>query len=167
MNITECKYEGGCLILRTADPLARRFAYDFKAGNYDITKAKKRRSLDANAYCWVLIDKIAAAVGLPKEEVYRNAIKNIGGVSDVVCVQDEAVDKLLKNWERNGIGWQTEVMSSKLKGCTNVVLYYGSSVYSSHQMNLLIDQLIQDAKALDIETLPPHKLAAMITEWSG
>ena len=31
-------------------------------GEYEIVKAKKKRSLDANAYAWVLIDKIAAVL---------------------------------------------------------------------------------------------------------
>ena len=95
MNITECKYEGGCLILRTNDPAARRFAYGFKAGEYEIKQAKQRRSLDANAYCFALIDKLAAAVGLPKETIYRRAIKEIGGVSDVVCVQNATSMKMV------------------------------------------------------------------------
>lgn len=154
------------LLLQTADPTARRFVYGFEAGDYEIVKARKRRSLDANAYAWVLIDKIAAAVKMPKETVYKTAIKSIGGVSEIVCVKDGAVDRLRKTWERNGIGWQSETMPSKITGCTNVVLYYGSSAYDSTQMSVLIDSLIQDAKALGIETLPPERLEAMLYEWS-
>ena len=57
-------------------------------------KFKQKRSLDANAYCWVLIGKIAAKTNLPKEEVYRNAIKGIGGNYEIVCVQDKALESL-------------------------------------------------------------------------
>lgn len=165
MQIEAATYANGGLFLKTSDQLARRFAYEFKPGEYQITKAKRKRSLDANAYAWVLIDKIAAAVRLPKEEVYRNAIKSIGGVSDVVCVQNEAVENLRLRWQQNGIGWQTETMPSKLAGCTNVVLYYGSSSYTVFQMNVLIDHLIEDAKALDIETMQPDKLNALLNAW--
>ena len=165
MNITECRYEGGCLILRTADPEARRFAYSFQPGEYQIAKAKKQRSLDANAYAWVLIDKISEAVRMPKLEVYRNTIKGIGGASDIVCVRNDAVEKLCQNWQRNGIGWQTETMPSKLDGCTNVILHYGSSSYDTKQMSVLIDRLVEDARSLGIETLPPERLAVMMNEW--
>lgn len=165
MNITAAKYENGCLILRTADPLARRFAYEFQQGEYQITKAKKKRSHDSNSYAWLLIDKIAEAVRLPKIEVYRNAIKGIGGVSDIVCVKNDAVEKLRHNWEKNGIGWTTETMPSKLDGCTNVVLYYGSSSYDVRQMSVLIDRLVEDARSLGIETMPPERLAVMMNEW--
>lgn len=157
--------EGG-LLLQTTDSAARRFVYDFAGGEYEIVKAKKRRSLDANAYAWVLIDKIAQAVNLAKFEVYRNAIRAIGGVSEIVCVKSEAVDRLRSTWEKNGIGWQTETMPSKIEGCVNVVLHYGSSVYDVRQMSVLIDYLVQDAKALNIEVLPPDKLEAMLHEWT-
>ena len=166
MKIEAAAYEGGNLVLRTPDAAARRFVFGFKAGEYELVKTKKRRSLDANAYAWVLIDKIAAAVRLPKEDVYQNAIKGIGGVSDIVCVKDAAVDKLRQNWSKNGLGWQTDTMPSKITGCTNVVLYYGSSAYDTRQMSVLIDRLIEDAKALDIETLPPDRLEAMLSAWA-
>ena len=73
-----------------------RQAYDeLKDAEIDLTVAKhrERRSLDANAYAWVLIDRIAEKKRIPKEEVYRNAIREIGGVSDMVCVQDRAVKR--------------------------------------------------------------------------
>ena len=166
MKIEAAAYENGNLVLRTADAAARRFVFGFKAGEYELVKTKKRRSLDANAYAWVLVDKIAAAIRLPKEEVYQNAIKSIGGVSDTVCVKDAAVDKLRQNWSKNGIGWLTETMPSKIAGCTNVVLYYGSSAYDTRQMSSLIDRLIEDARSLDIETMPPDRLEALLSAWN-
>lgn len=165
MRIESAVYSDGNLMLKCSDPAARRFAYEFTVGDYEIVKAKKRRSLDANAYAWVLIDSIAASVSLPKIEVYRNAIKSIGGVSDIVCVKEEAVAGFCEKWQANGIGWQTETMPSKLEGCRNVILYYGSSSYDVRQMSLLIDSLISDAKALGIEVLPPERIEGLLSEW--
>ena len=135
--------------------------YKDKEIDIDIKAHRNKRSLDANGYAWVLIDKIAARMHIDKVEVYREAIKNIGGVSETVCVQDKAVDRLRQGWEQNGIGWQTDTMPSKLKGCTNVILYYGSSTYDTQQMSLLIDHIVQDAKALGIETMTPAELEAL------
>ncbi len=131
----------------------------------EVKKYRKKRSLDANSYAWTLIDKIASELGMSKIEVYRNAIKNIGGVSDIVCVMDEAVEKLRQGWEKHGLGWQTETMESKIPGCTNVILYYGSSVYDTKQMSQLIDNLVQDAKALGIETATPEEIARYKELW--
>lgn len=124
----------------------------------EIKRFHKRRSLDANAYAWVLIDKIAVATSVDKAEVYRQAIRSIGGVSEILCVQNAALEKFRAAWEQNGIGWQTDTMPSKLEGCTNVIVYYGSSTYDAQQMALLIDYLIQDAKSLGIETMSPAEL---------
>ncbi len=57
-------------------------------------------------------------------------------------------------------------MPSKIEGCVNVVLYYGSSTYDTKQMSSLIDQLIFDAKELGIETATPQELARYKEEWA-
>ena len=120
----------------------------------EIKKYRQKRSL-------VLIDKIAKVMRIEKKQVYQEAIRNIGGVSETVCVQAAAVDRLCSSWAAHGLGWQADVMPSKLEGCSNVVLYFGSSTYDTRQMSALIDQLVQDAKALGIETLPPNELSRL------
>ena len=47
----------------------------------------------------------------------------------------------------------------------NVVLYYGSSTFDTQQMSRLIDGLVQDCRALGLETLPPDKLALLKEAW--
>ena len=109
----------------------------------EIKKFRRKRSLDANAYAWVLIDKLAAALNMEKVEVYRELIRNIGGVSETVCVRNEAVERLCEGWKHNGLGWFAETFPSKINGCTNVVLYYGSSTYDTKQMSALIDVAVE------------------------
>jgi hypothetical protein len=133
--------------------------------NIKISKLKKKRSLDANAYAWVLISKIAEKTNVAVNEVYRSAIKEIGGNSEVVCIQSHAAASLCEVWQRNGIGWFGETMPSKIEGCTNVILYYGSSSYDSEQMARLISILKQDCDALGIETKSPAELASLLDSW--
>ena len=130
-----------------------------------VKKHRDKRSLDANAYCWQIIDKISAKRNMSKAEVYRNAIKDIGGVSDVICIQNKAKQTMIDIWTRNGIGWQVDEMESKIPGCTNLVLYKGSSVYDTKQMSALIDSLVQDAKAIGIETRPQEEIASLLNEY--
>ena len=132
--------------------------------SFEIKKAANKRSKDANAFCWVLIDKIAEKMNLPKSEIYRQAIREIGGVSETVCIQDKAVERLRAGWEKNGIGWQSDIMPSKLPGCTNVILYYGSSTYDTAQMSRLIDLLIQEAEQLGIPTMNAEA-AELVGRW--
>lgn len=130
-----------------------------------IDRYKAKRSLDANAYCWTLIGKIAEKSNVSKEDVYRAAIKEVGGNYDVVCVQDKAVEQLRSGWSKNGLGWQTDTLPSKLDGCTNVMLYYGSSCYDVAQMSRLINIIIQDCKALGIETKSKAEIDSLLQSW--
>lgn len=130
-----------------------------------IGKFKQKRSLDANAYCWVMISKLAEKLNIPKTDIYRAAIREIGGNSDIVCVQDKAVDSLCDGWERNGIGWQTETMPSKIEGCTNVVLYYGSSTYDKAQMSRLINNIVEECRQLGIETKSEAEVNSLLRQW--
>jgi hypothetical protein len=131
----------------------------------EIKKRSKRRSLDANAMAWMLIDKIAERTGTKKNEVYKNAIKDIGGVSTTICVIEKAAETLCKNWEKKGMGWQAEMFDSKLEGCKNVILWYGSSTYDAKQMRDLINNLIQDAEALGIPTISDDDKKKILINW--
>lgn len=133
---------------------------------FTLKKYRKKRSLDANAYAWVLIDMLSKRMNRTKTDVYIDAVKDVGGNTDIVCVQDKAVDKLREGWNKNGIGWVTETTPSKLEGCTNVILYYGSSTFDTAQMARMIDNLIQDCQAVGIETMPPDELAALLEGWT-
>ena len=132
-----------------------------------IKKFRQKRSLDANAYCWVLIGKIAEKTNVPREEVYRSAIKEIGGNYDVVCAQDKAVEALRESWSKNGIGWITDTFPSKIEGCTNVMVYYGSSCYDTQQMNRLLNLITQECAQLGIEVKPQEELDSLLSSWGG
>ncbi len=90
---------------------------------YEIKEVKERRSLDSNAYCWVLLGKLQNKLHIPKEEIYRNLIKEIGSY-EIVPVRNKAVERFSKAWSKNGIGWITETMKSKLERlykCNNIL----------------------------------------------
>lgn len=152
-------------VLQTVSNFCSKLPPDKKC-DIEIKEHRNRRSLDANAYFWVLCDKLAQHTSVPKTEIYRRAIKEIGGVSDTVCAKEEAADKLCKTWEQNGIGWMAERAESKLEGCVNITLYYGSSTYDTAQMSRLIDNLIQECKDAEIETMTPMELAQLMEAWN-
>lgn len=130
-----------------------------------IDKYREKRSNEANAYCWVLLGKLAAKLNKPKIELYRDFIKDVGDNCEVVCVVDKAVEKLCKGWMRNGIGWVTDTMPSKIDGCTNVILYYGSSTYDTLQMSNLINNIVDECKEQGIQTQTPDEIANMLSLW--
>ena len=51
---------------------------DKKLLTVDISQQRKKRSLDANSYAWVLITKIADVLRTSKEELYIEMLKRYG-----------------------------------------------------------------------------------------
>ena len=135
----------------------------------DITvkKYRKKRSLDANAYAWVLIGKIAERKRISPTEVYRHAIRDIGGIYDMVAVKNAAVPRLKQQWKAQGLGWQVEEFESAIPGWSNLMLFYGSSVYDSKQMADLIESLRQDAISLGIEVDDENKIKSLLEEYDN
>lgn len=148
-------------------PAARQFVLSMRNREYtcEVKERHKKRSLDANAYFWVLCDKLAEATKITKEDIYREAVRNIGGNTETVCVSDAGVKLLCDGWENGRLGWITDILPSKLPECTNVVLYYGSSTYDTGQMSRLIDNIIQDCKVVGIETMTPEEIARLVEAW--
>jgi hypothetical protein len=56
-------------------------------------------------------------------------------------------------------------MPSKIEGCTNVILYYGSSTYDSAQMSRLLDLITQDCKLQGIPYETPAEIARLKALW--
>lgn len=125
--------DGAWLCLRVQSPQVAMNACDeYQADKEHVAQIRRKgRSLDANAYCWVLLDKLAAHYNLPREAIYREEIKTIGGVSDVLCMVERAADDFIRRWTAQGIGWMAEQGRSKIPGCVNVTVWYGSSSYDT------------------------------------
>jgi hypothetical protein len=132
-----------------------------------VSKYRKKRSLDANNYLWKLIGELASETNLPDEEVYRGYIKDCG-----LKKTDEMSDEFYKTvsyvWSQRGIGWFSEKTDfGSREGYSLYTFYYGSSCYNSKQMSRLIDAVVQDCKAVGIETMPPDEVDSLISSWKG
>lgn len=126
---------------------------------------RKKRSLDANSYCFVLCQKIAEKIGNTKEFVYKQAIRHVGQF-EIVPIRDDAVERWIEAWESKGLGWQSEIMrDSKLDGYITTINYYGSSVYDTREMSLLLDEVVTQAKELGINTMTPNEIRQLKEQW--
>lgn len=137
----------------------------------EIKRHREKRSQNANAYLWVLCEKIADRLAdddtkNTKETVYREAIRHIGVYRDFCDLRPRDAKTLRTAWEMLGTGWLTEQVDYSPDGeRVTVRCYYGSSQYNTKQMSRLIDNLVQDAKALGIETLTPNEIQNMLSLW--
>lgn len=128
------------------------------------TKYRKKRSLDANAYAWVLFTKIAEAVDSSKDEVYEEMLQKYGvlyqdddGYITITVREDVDMTKVQGHWKfYKGNGKFSSYLMIK-----------GSSEYSTSEMAKFIDAVVLEAKELGIETLPPDELERMKRLWQS
>lgn len=132
-----------------------------------IKQHRKRRSLDANSYCWILSQKIAEKIGNTKEFVYRQTIREVGQF-EIVPIRNDALERWIRNWEGKGLGWQSEdIGESTVEGFTNTINYFGSSTYNSKEMSVLLEELVFQAKELGIETMTDKEKEELIRMWEN
>lgn len=129
-----------------------------------VSPFRKKRSLDANAYYWRLCGELAKVLDETPESIYRRHIEDLG-VFETICMQSKAVQSFAKMWKSGHTGRMVETRASKLKGCTTVLAYYGSSDFDTKQMSRLIDNCIQDCRSVGIETATPQEIARLKEEW--
>lgn len=136
----------------------------------EIEKYFPPRSTEANKYCWTLCGKLAEKLSAgrelyTKDDVYRDAIREIGVFRDYDHLTPEQAKTLRYVWEDRGTGWITEQFEDA-PGTVTLRCYYGSSKYNSKQMSRLIDNLIQDCRALGIPTDTPEQIARIKSLWA-
>lgn len=136
-----------------------------------IKRMRRKRSLDANAYYWVLVGEIAKAVGLTDAEAhnwllmdYGEPEKTLEGSLRYVLMRDS--DEYMRSIENH-------VRPTDVTEDRGGVLYRwfvkmkGSSRYDTREMSRLIDGAVQEAKALGIETMKPEEIDEMKKRWGA
>lgn len=152
----------------TANKLITYLIEQTKDKQFELKEYKEKRSLNANAYCWVLCDKIAKELSkegtiTTKEIIYKDTIMQIGSFEPMI-IEEKAYDNFKRIWERQGLGFIVQEVSKKDK-CIRVNCYYGSSTYNTKEMSLLIELLVQQAKELNIETKPQAEINSLLESW--
>ena len=133
----------------------------------EIKKHNPKRSKTSNAFLWALCSDIGNAMTppLPKEEVYRKAIRDVGEY-EPLPIKAEAVETFRQRWKDKGIGWFAEVVDdSKLPGYKLVFAYYGSSTYDTVRMHKLIDYVLDEAEQLDLKIPVGKEKEDLFHEW--
>ena len=128
---------------------------------FEIKEHKEKRSLNANAYAWALIGKIADAMRLSKDECYLLMLKRYGQSELVSVLSEVNIGGYFKYYEEAG----TAIHGGK--GYTYYRLFKGSSEYDTHEMAVLIDGIVSEAEALGIDTLPPDEIQRLTERWQA
>lgn len=124
-----------------------------------IDKYREKRSLNANAYAWLLIGKIGDMIRASKEDVYLEMLKRYGQ-SAMVSIQAHIPFK-------GFVKYCEEVGESKLNGKVfkHYKCYKGSSEYDTLEMSIFIDGIVSEAQGLGLQTKTPAELAELKSLW--
>lgn len=136
-----------------------------------IKKYRKRRSLDANAYFHVLVDKLADKVGISKPRCKNIMIGRYG--QPFFIDENETKEAVIKtnipeNQMLENETFHCAPCGARMEGGTEVIFYKvfrGSSTYNTKEMSMLIDGLVSECKEFGVETLPPDELERMLHRW--
>ena len=131
-----------------------------KEYDIDVKRHREKRSLNANAYCWVLCSKIAEKTNSSKDEIYENMIQKYGYMDEelTITVKSEVdMDRIDGHWKY--------IQTSKDGKWKAYTMIRGSSTYNTAEMAHFIDMIVLEAKELKIETLTPAELERLKTEW--
>lgn len=129
-------------------------------------KYREKRSLDANAYCWALITKIAnhPEVQSSKEEIYEEMLQKYGylyqdddGYLPITVGASVDMSKVQGHWK---------FYKSNGK-FSSYLMIKGSSEYNTAEMSHFIDCIVGEAKELGIETMTPDELERMKSAWQN
>lgn len=155
-------------MIGTANKLITYLIEQTKDKQFELKEFKEKRSLNANAYCWVLCDKIAKELSkegtvTTKEIVYKDAITQIGSFEPMI-IEEKAFENFERIWSRQGLGFIVQEVSRKDK-CIRVNCYYGSSTYNTKEMSLLINLLVELAESLNIETKSENEINSLLKKW--
>lgn len=135
--------------------------------NIELKKYRKPRSLDANKYFWKLLQEVCDYKDIDTIEDYKRRVKELGIFKQFkIMIQD--IKTFEKIWTDRGIAWFCEIVDTTYIGDTEFKIinaYYGSSSYNSKQMSRLIDNLVQDCKAVGIETKPQAEIDSLLKQW--
>ena len=132
----------------------------------EIKKHRKSRSIDANKYFWKLLQEVCEYKDI--DTIVMEEVRPDIGHTSNPKIMEQDVKTFEKIWTDRGIAWFCEIADTTYIGNTEfkiVNAYYGSSSYNSKQMSRLIDNLVQDCKAVGIETKSQAEIDSLLRSW--
>ena len=139
---------------------------------YELKEHKEKRSLNANAYFWVLVGKIAKATHSTNQIIHNALLRDYGqiDIQDGVA-QWVVLPESYKLTESDYLlATPNKVKMQSKKGEVQGIVYIrlrGSHTYNTEEMSRLIDGTVMEAKELGIETLTPFQLEEMKQKWGN
>ena len=128
----------------------------------EIKEKSKCRSLNSNAYLWVLLSAMAKVIGnTDKDKLYLEMLERYGKFTPIV-VRPEAAERMQKQWRTCKVLGEVKVNGQI---GVQMLCFYGSSTYDQKEMSELIDGVVTECQELGIETMTPDQIREMNERW--
>lgn len=134
---------------------------DIETLDIEIKKHRNKRSLNANAYLWKLVNEIGNVLNKSKEEVYLIMLKRYGQSEIVSILSSINVSGYFKYYEVAG----TTMLNDK--EFTHYKIYKGSSEYDTKEMSILLNGVVDEAQDLGIPTLEDLEIERLAAAWQN
>lgn len=146
--------------------LAKMLCDKFKDGFVDIQVEKwsDKRSLQANAYFHVLCNKIAEVTKSSMDDVKKLLVSQYGTLARGSDGKYMAV-KVPKNTEIEKVYPYVRHIGTDENGLDMYLFFKHTADLNKDEMNRLIQGTVDEAKALQIETLTPAELEQMMNRY--
>lgn len=128
----------------------------------EIKKFRNKRSKDANAYAWTLMQKIAEVAHSDKWSVYLDMLQKYSREFTFVICKESAIDKL-KELYRTCV----DLGEVNVNGTTGhqMQVFFGSSTFDTKAMSVFIDGIVSECKDLEIDVITPDELERIKAAW--
>lgn len=128
-------------------------------------KYSQKRSLDANAYAWVLMSKIAVKRETSKEEIYELMLRHYG-VADEDAEGRPIIVTIANHLDISLLGghWFFYKGNDRFNSYIKIK---GSSEYTTQEMSKFIEGVVSEAKDEGIDTMIPDDIRRLVKEWQG
>lgn len=135
-----------------------------------LKKFRRKRSLDANAYYWVLVAKLGDKLGLSKPYLHNLLLRRYGQPEIIdgrmiylVLPDSDMGSRIADEAETYHIKPTSEVKTGRDgERFRTYVMLRGSSTYNAEEMSHLIDGLISECKESGVETASPEEIKRML-----
>lgn len=118
---------------------------------FDIEKHKEKRRLTQNAYYWTLLNKLALALKISKEELHFKMLKEYS-VRYQILLPEEVQPRGITYYEEKSI------ISKNGKKFKTYMVYTPSHELTKEEFIHLIDGLVEECKIQGIETMLPDEI---------
>ena len=130
----------------------------------EIKKHREKRSLNANAYFHVLVDKLRTKLRISFTECKNDLITSYGQIEYIDGQQVVIKTNIPSDQMRKSEVLHCLCVKATKEEDTDVFfyrVYRGSHTYDSREMAQLIDGTIEECKLQGIETMTPDELARL------